>query len=232
MPRHKLEDIDDEDEDRGKKLAALVTTAGLLIASAGGATALGDDDTMDVSLDQRVETVATQKVEREIPSHLPTVEPLALNREAAVPKATPAKTSTTSTVKASSPSTPKTTATAVVSASWRDRAIGEAKKHIGIPYVWGGNSPSQGFDCSGYTRWVYRKVGISIPRVANDQMRAMKRTTNPKPGDLVFFLNGSGYAYHVGIYAGAGYMYAAPRKGLNVRKERIWSGRVVYRTPK
>ncbi|MFJ4208391.1 C40 family peptidase [Paenarthrobacter sp. NPDC089675] len=73
---------------------------------------------------------------------------------------------------------------------------------IGHPYVWGGTTPN-GWDCSGFTQWVYAQAGISIPRV--NAWTAMKPTSNPQPGDLVMQNGGA----HVGIYVGNGMMISA-----------------------
>ena len=76
---------------------------------------------------------------------------------------------------------------------------------LGIPYRYGGSSPSTGFDCSGFTSYVYRIArGITIPRTAEGQRKGSARVTSPVPGDLVFF---GVPATHVGIYAGNGMMY-------------------------
>jgi cell wall-associated NlpC family hydrolase len=73
---------------------------------------------------------------------------------------------------------------------------------IGHPYVWGGTTPN-GWDCSGFTQWVYAQAGISIPRV--NAWTAMKATSTPAPGDLVVQNGGA----HVGIYVGNGMMISA-----------------------
>jgi cell wall-associated NlpC family hydrolase len=73
---------------------------------------------------------------------------------------------------------------------------------IGHPYVWGGTTPN-GWDCSGFTQWVYAQAGISIPRV--NAWNAMKPTSTPAPGDLVMQNGGA----HVGIYVGNGMMISA-----------------------
>jgi len=73
---------------------------------------------------------------------------------------------------------------------------------IGSPYVWGGTTPS-GWDCSGFTQWVYAQAGISIPRT--NAWTAMKPTATPAPGDLVMQNGGA----HVGIYVGNGMMISA-----------------------
>ncbi len=95
--------------------------------------------------------------------------------------------------------------------------IAIAQRYLGVPYVWGGTSPS-GFDCSGLVQYVFAQAGIQVPRVATDQQRAS--TPVPvsalKPGDLVFFGNAS-FSHHVGIYVGGGTMLNAPYTGAVVR---------------
>lgn len=91
-----------------------------------------------------------------------------------------------------------------------------AKSHLGSPYVFGGSTPS-GWDCSGFTQYVYGKAGVSLPHNAAAQRASGKlvRTSNPQPGDLVFQSNDS----HVGIYIGGGKMIGAqnPSVGTVVR---------------
>ena len=97
--------------------------------------------------------------------------------------------------------------------------IAIAASLTGIPYVYGGSSTS-GFDCSGYTQFVYRRAGISIPRTAESQRQASHKVSNPAPGDLIFF----GFpAYHVGIYAGPGKLYHASRPGTLTSLASIWT---------
>ncbi|MDR4533833.1 NlpC/P60 family protein [Glutamicibacter sp. PS] len=81
-----------------------------------------------------------------------------------------------------------------------------AAKYVGVPYVWGGSSPS-GWDCSGFVKYVYAQHGINIARGTSAILGSgqFKRTSSPKPGDLVF-QNGGG---HVGIYLGGGKMIGA-----------------------
>jgi cell wall-associated NlpC family hydrolase len=95
--------------------------------------------------------------------------------------------------------------------------IDTAAKYLGVPYVWGGTSPS-GFDCSGFVQYVCNENGISITRVADDQFRTNGTSVSKsqlEPGDLVFFGSG-GYVTHVGMYVGDGMMIHAPSTGKNV----------------
>ncbi|WP_152894429.1 NlpC/P60 family protein [Streptomyces adustus] len=108
-------------------------------------------------------------------------------------------------------------------------AIYYAQKKLGTPYLWGGNGTAdQGgrFDCSGLTKASYASVGITLPRVANDQYNAGPHPERNEllPGDLVFFshdLSDSRAIHHVGIYVGGGYMIDAPRTGAVIRFDPI-----------
>ena len=98
----------------------------------------------------------------------------------------------------------------------------------GTPYRYGGSTP-RGFDCSGFTMYVYRKVGVKLTHSATAQMHKARRISkkNVRKGDLVFFRSGS-RAYHVGIYAGKGKVLHSPRPGRSVKVEKIWTSRVTY----
>lgn len=92
------------------------------------------------------------------------------------------------------------------------QAASIALQYLGVPYSWGGASPS-GFDCSGLVMYVYARLGISLPHYTVAQWNATTRISSPAPGDLVFF-NGLG---HVGIYIGGGRFVDAPHTGSVVR---------------
>jgi cell wall-associated NlpC family hydrolase len=89
--------------------------------------------------------------------------------------------------------------------------VGIAMQYLGIPYRWGGASPSTGFDCSGFTMYVFAQVGISLPHNAAMQFSMGSPVGREflQPGDLVFF-NGLG---HVGIYIGGNQMIHSPHTG-------------------
>ncbi len=86
-----------------------------------------------------------------------------------------------------------------------------AMRYLGTPYRWGAEGPDA-FDCSGFTQYVYRQVGIQLPRVSRAQISAGTRVSRAelRPGDLVFF---GTPIHHVGIYVGDGEMIHSPRTG-------------------
>jgi cell wall-associated NlpC family hydrolase len=98
----------------------------------------------------------------------------------------------------------------------------------GVPYRYGGSTP-RGFDCSGFTKYVYRKSGVRLPHSATAQMHKSRRISRSKArkGDLVFFRSGS-RAYHVGIYAGKNRVLHSPRPGKRVHTTRIWTRNVTF----
>ncbi|MBE7026161.1 MAG: NlpC/P60 family protein [Ruminococcaceae bacterium] len=105
------------------------------------------------------------------------------------------------------------------------QVVEEAMKYIGTPYVYGGSSP-RGFDCSGFTSYVYRQLGVTLNRTAAGQASngISVKKSELLPGDLVLFNTyGSGIG-HVGIYVGDGNMVHAPYSGQRVRVETINSG--------
>ena len=109
------------------------------------------------------------------------------------------------------------------------QVIDEAKKYLGTRYVYGGSSPS-GFDCSGFTSYVYKQLGYSIPRSASSQWTGLETTISRddlQPGDLVFFRDPSrskGKACsHVGIYIGDGEFIHAASGSSSGKKVRVSS---------
>ena len=109
-----------------------------------------------------------------------------------------------------------------------------AMNFLGVPYRRGGNSPEQGFDCSGFTRHIFeRSVGLVLPRRADQQaheagLQDVKKD-ELKPGDLVFFNTMRRAFSHVGIYVGEGKFIHSPRTGGQVRvedmREAYWAKR-------
>lgn len=103
----------------------------------------------------------------------------------------------------------------------RAALVTEALKHRGIPYVWGGSTPA-GFDCSGFTSYVYAKFGVKMAHSTYAQYGEYRHVARRdlRAGDLVFFA-GLG---HVGIYIGKGRFIHSPRSGKSVEVQRLSTG--------
>ena len=120
--------------------------------------------------------------------------------------------------------------------SFNQRAAEYAERFVGtVPYVYGGSSPSTGFDCSGLAQYVYRHFGKSIPRIAEDQFLAFRRESKSSAwgGDLVFFHVNSdpnSYVYHVAIYEGDGHIVSATDPWQGIAWQAIWTPYVTFGT--
>lgn len=107
---------------------------------------------------------------------------------------------------------PSAGATSIAEA--RSAVVRESLRYLNTPYLWGGQHPVTGMDCSGFVQQVFRDTGLHLPRVSRDQFRATL-SLGPKeviPGDLIFFAMsnpGTSQVDHVGIYIGRGYFIAA-----------------------
>lgn len=92
--------------------------------------------------------------------------------------------------------------------AWRNKVVQTAKKLLGTPYQWGGETPGAGMDCSGLVQWVYKQMGVQLPRVSFQQAQAGQRIgfDDLKPGDLLAWDNSArnNGADHIAIYIGNG----------------------------
>ncbi len=113
-------------------------------------------------------------------------------------------------------------------ASLRSRMVNYALQFLGNPYVWGGTSLTNGADCSGFTLSVYKKFGMNLPHYSGSQaqMGTAVKSSNMRPGDLIFYGNSSGKINHVAMYIGNGQVVhaASRRSGIKIS---TWN----YRTP-
>ncbi len=113
-------------------------------------------------------------------------------------------------------------------ASLRSRVVNYAMQFLGNPYVWGGTSLTKGADCSGFTMSVMKNFGISLPHYSGDQAKRGTRikSSQMRPGDLIFYGNSSGKINHVAMYIGNGQIIhaASRRSGIKISS---WN----YRTP-
>ena len=107
--------------------------------------------------------------------------------------------------------------------AFEQQLLAEASQLSGIPYVYGGASPGEGFDCSGFTSYVFAQAGKTIPRTSSEQAAAATPVSGDdlRAGDLIFYSPG-GSVSHVAIYAGDGMVWEAPGSGTQVRYAPIW----------
>lgn len=111
------------------------------------------------------------------------------------------------------------------------RILFTAKKYLGVPYVWGGSSPS-GFDCSGFTQYVFDQNGVSLPRTADMQFEVGMpvRSDQLQPGDIVYFSTYEPGPSHDGIYLGDGkFINATSSRGIAIDRmnSSYWAPRYI-----
>ncbi|MCE1177870.1 MAG: C40 family peptidase [Micrococcales bacterium] len=182
-------------------------------------------DSASESETPREERAASRSTRRTSPSSSATATQSSSSESSASSSSSEAS-GTGSSSASSSAQTPKPTSTPE-SKPASGGVLSIAASLSGIYYVYGGTTTA-GFDCSGFTSYVFRQVGVSLPRTAEQQRQAVTPVSNPQPGDLVFF---GSPAYHVGIYAGNGMMYDSPRSGKTTGLHKIWSSNVTYGRP-
>ncbi|MCI1821127.1 MAG: NlpC/P60 family protein [Megasphaera sp.] len=112
-----------------------------------------------------------------------------------------------------------------------NRLVSIANKYVGVPYVWGGNTP-KGFDCSGFTKYVFSNAGINLPRLADQQYMVGSPVSRSDliPGDLVFFTTYCPGVSHSGIYVGNDKFISATSSGgirVDSMSNGYWSSRYV-----
>lgn len=102
-------------------------------------------------------------------------------------------------------------------------AVQLAERYLGIRYVWGGSTPGEGFDCSGFVKYVYGQIGIALPHYAAWQWNETVHVdpSQLEPGDLVFFEPRADGPGHVGMYVGNGIFIEAPHTGASVQYQSL-----------
>ena len=180
------------------------------------ASELGREKRLLASIHTTISQLVTQEAARERAVRAAALE--RLRQEEAARKAAERAQATQAQQAQSAPSSAPTIVPPPVSVPVGNGGAGHpaaasiALRYLGVPYVYGGASPS-GFDCSGLVMYVYAQLGISLPHYTVAQWNATQPISSPAPGDLVFF-NGLG---HVGIYLGGGRFVNAPHTGSVVR---------------
>ncbi|MGC3022715.1 C40 family peptidase [Brevibacterium sp. FAM 24630] len=238
----------------GRRAAVVAASGGLLTAAVMPAAGQGADDQAAVSAEaentQQVEfqnqTVTVGDDSKDKKSEKKTdsfgVESKSITAEAAPkpePKPEPSETATAASTSGSdsnetansgssdsdkSESKDSGSDAGSIDGSKAEQVLGWAAKGVGTPYVMGGTSQS-GWDCSGYTSWVYSHVGVNLPRTSGAQKGAgqVVSQSEAKPGDLIW------HPGHVGIYAGGGQMYDAGSPGSGTSKRSYsWMGNVTF----
>lgn len=112
------------------------------------------------------------------------------------------------------------------------QVVDDARRYLGVPYLWGGSTPESGFDCSGLVQRVYADLGVDLPRTSQQQAgagTAVASLADARPGDLVFFEPGPDGPGHVGIYTGNGQMIAAPHTGTVVQVQPVGTPSAIRR---
>lgn len=109
-----------------------------------------------------------------------------------------------------------------------EQAVDIIKNYLGVPYLWGGTSPS-GFDCSGLVQYTYKQLGINISRTSYTQVNDGRKVDKSelKAGDLVFFAR-QGNVHHVGMYIGNGQFIHAPQTGDVIKISNLSDRRDYY----
>ena len=109
------------------------------------------------------------------------------------------------------------------------RVLSTADRYVGTRYVYGGETPASGFDCSGYVQYVFGGHGVELPRTSRQQVTAGRKVTGGmaslRPGDLMLFASTGGTIDHVAIYAGKGRILHSSRSGGGVAYDDLSSPR-------
>ena len=160
--------------------------------------------------EQRRQLLIARQVRARLAEQAKAQQAAAASTVVPVHTAPPLAPPTDPTTTGESPATTATTSAAPPPSRYGG-VVGIAMQYLGVPYKWGGASPATGFDCSGFTMYVYAQIGVALPHYTGDQwqMGAAVSRDDLQPGDLVFF-DGLG---HEGLYIGNNQFIHAPHTG-------------------
>ena len=196
---------------------AAASAAGLALTAVVGGTATAAPTVHDAAVDTSNNTATVLPTTVSVPDIAWSAsDEVSASAEAPTAVAT-TTTNTTSRDYTRTDLSDSATSSAAVNPSGSD-IVSIAMSLTGIPYVYGGSTPA-GFDCSGFTQYVYAQVGISIPRTSGAQGAAgtFVSASEARPGDLVWHAYG-----HVGIYAGNGMVIEATTPGSVTKIQPLW----------
>lgn len=220
----------------GRRYGIALASSGLIMSVAVPSSSLAADQPSDAGRARPGDAVATVDVTRltaaartalatspvvEVPTEL---EAWTFDAPQIDVKANPKPEPVVQRTSSSASRSASRTASATIPASAVGNAVVEiAARYVGVPYVYGGTTPD-GFDCSGFTSYVYAQLGISLPRTSSDQrwVGVEVPRDQAQPGDLVWSPG------HVGIYAGDGMMIDAPRPGKTIQFRAMWQSNPVF----
>lgn len=165
--------------------------------------------------------VSVEKKAEPAPAATPAVD---TTKDKAEAEETPAATQNESESESSSSTTTQAETPAPAASASASSVAALAMQYVGVPYVWGGSSPS-GFDCSGLVSYVYAQFGVSLPHQSEGIRAAgtVVSASEARPGDVVWWPG------HVGIYMGNGMMVDAANESLGVQYAAVYSGATYLR---
>ncbi|MEV7961728.1 C40 family peptidase [Oerskovia paurometabola] len=136
---------------------------------------------------------------------------------------TPSRSNERASVAATTATTETAAAVQVPASAAGSSIVSIASRYVGVPYVYGGTSPD-GFDCSGFTQYVFAQAGISLPRTSSGQGSVGTKVSRAEaqPGDLIWTPG------HISIYAGDGMQIDAPRPGKTIQIRQIWQSNPTF----
>lgn len=233
--------VDVAGEGIGRRTAVVAASSGLLVSMAvapanaavgSDAVALGSADVSALTSQARVQLAAAPAITVSDGSWAEDIKNVAVVKVTPAPevRATPAPAPTQRTVVPASRSAERTEAPApkvqnnpIPQSVSGSKILEIASRYVGVPYVYGGATP-RGFDCSGFTSYVYAQAGINISRSSSAQRYAGKVVSraDARPGDLIWSPG------HIGIYAGGNSQIDAPRPGKTVQFRQIWQRNPIF----